>query len=141
MKAGKIYFLVLAGACTFSACEQEQGFESEIYKDVSLTLDKGERWDVPNTMQVYMDSSLRLIAGLKEDTELTDEMSAQLIAYKDSFVSQCSMDGEAHDVLHAWLLPYIDILDMAKEAQSAVQKEEAVNELLKARELYLEFFD
>lgn len=63
-----------------------------------------------------------IISFLKEDPKNYAVLSKKLLVNIDSLTSNCTMKGKAHDELHKWLLPYIDL---AKELSEAKDETEA----------------
>ncbi len=135
----RISALIIVGGL-FLSCDNQTVPQSKVYESVSLTLSDGMKWEVPSPMNAYMDSSLYLIDRI-ERNELTPAQAAgDLVNYKNGFVSNCSMEGKGHDVLHAWLIPYLGVLEDLSETNSQDQIEQIKVELIEAKRLYREYF-
>ena len=52
--------------------------------------------------------------------ELNDfnKLGASLQKNIDLLTSNCTMEGKAHDELHKWLLPYIDMVDKLNKSKN-----------------------
>lgn len=96
-----------------------------------INLNNGEKWKVDENMLVF-------IADMKKDVESfsgNNQEDYKLLAEKlqvniDKLTSNCTMTGQAHDELHKWLLPYIDMvkelidsknIDKSKECFEAIK--------------------
>lgn len=128
------YTLILF-SLTFMSCEDTPEYTPEAYKDVELTLDDGKKWEVPSTMMIHMDSAMTLISTMKDASAADD-----LIRYKDGFVSNCSMPGEGHDVLHAWLMPYIGLLEELETTNNENDFNRLKVELEESKHLFNKYF-
>lgn len=133
----------LIGILTLSlvliACNSSSNYKS-VYEEVDLVLENEQKWVIPDVMKVYMDSSMRILEGVSKETGLTSTQITDLKRQKEGFVSNCSMQGKGHDVLHSWLIPYIDLLGQLDPKNDEVSSE-VVLDLVKARELYLAYFN
>lgn len=141
MKINVILVTSILIVCTFFSCSNEKAYEPIVYKDVSLSLNDEQKWSVPSQMKIYMDSSFILIDQLEHGEIDLLEIRDDLVDHKNGFVSNCTMKGAGHDVLHDWLIPYLGILDMLSEVDSAYEIEQVKAELIEAKRLYLEFFN
>lgn len=101
-----------------SAKESEhQHTESE-----SIELNNGAKWKVVPEMMAHirnMESDINRFVEAKH-TELKDFtlLGASLQKNIDLLTSTCTMEGKAHDELHKWLLPYIDMVDKLNKSKN-----------------------
>ena len=121
--------ILLAAGCTN---EQEQAHETE-----SIVLDDGKKWKVDDDMMEYIQSmktQVELFQGisLKEHKLLAEGLKEQLTL----LTSNCTMKGQAHDELHKWLLPHIQLIKSYSAAESV---EDAVVVLNKHKESFVLF--
>lgn len=132
--------LSLALALSFGACNSEKEVETapSVYDDITIELNNGEKWDISDNMKSYMTKSSKVVS-----TESTnyDEISESLNDLKENFISSCDMKGEGHDVLHSWLLPYIDLLKEFENAKSDSDKEDALEQIRIAHDVFNEYFE
>ncbi|MFT6283128.1 MAG: hypothetical protein ACJA0U_003270 [Salibacteraceae bacterium] len=127
--------LFLLGACS---SEEDQKKTPSVYDEIELELNGGKKWDVSDKMQVFMDESSALLAKNKGSHEMRSE---KLIELKNSFVSSCDMEGHGHDVLHAWLMPYMDLLDTYKDAKMTEDRGAAYDQLIMAHKVFNDYFE
>ncbi len=82
----------------------------------AIQLDHGQPWKVDdNMMEIIkkMDDEVASFSGktYNDYQVLAMDLTEQI----DALTSNCTMTGQAHDELHKWLLPYIDLVnDFAK---------------------------
>ncbi|MBK8404510.1 MAG: hypothetical protein IPL25_10615 [Saprospiraceae bacterium] len=77
----------------------------------TIELNNGEKWKVDDHMLVH-------IRNMEKDVQMFSTSvpkNYNLLAEKlqnniDLLTSHCTMEGKAHDELHKWLLPYIDMV-------------------------------
>jgi hypothetical protein len=141
MKKIKITLLAALFVVALVSCSEEKVYEPTTYKEVTLTLNDGAKWKVPASMKIYMDSTFARIDQLEKDADLTNEIKKELIRHKSGFVENCSMEGKGHDELHAWLIPYFDILEMVSTAKTDDEIGQAKAELIYAKELFGNYFE
>lgn len=89
----------------------------------SIELNNGAKWTVVPEMMKFirvMESDINHFAETKK-TELQDfqQLGAALQKNIDLLTSNCTMEGKAHDELHKWLLPYIDLVDKLNKSQNS----------------------
>lgn len=84
--------------------EHDHEHESE-----AIALDNGKKWKVDENMMAH-------IRNMENDVNTFDTKKAEYAALAtklsnnlDLLTSNCTMTGQAHDELHKWLLPFIDL--------------------------------
>lgn len=87
-----------------------------------LQLNNGEKWKVDEKMLVY----IRNMESDILDFSNTDQKDFNILSEKlqsniDLLTSNCTMKGDAHDALHKWLLPYIEIVNTLSETKNATE--------------------
>ena len=137
----RLFIPIILMALFFSSCQETQIEEApSVYDDVVLSLNKGDKWVIPGDMKIYMDSSMALIKASEANESYPDDLAEVLYHQKNSFVSNCTMKGTGHDMLHEWLIPYIGLLDEFEAAPSDNRKTEILHDLLNAKNRYSEYF-
>lgn len=134
MRFSLIIFII--GTAFLFSCNQTEEKMEEIDSQVigvhshtesdSIELNNGVKWEVVSEMMVHIRNMESDINGFSETkhTELKDftKLGASLQKNIDLLTSNCIMEGKAHDELHKWLLPYIDMVDKLNKSKN---KEEA----------------
>lgn len=111
----------------------------------SIELNNGVKWIVVPDMMKYirtMESDVHQFAETQHK-ELKDftQLGASLQKNIDLLTSNCTMEGKAHDELHKWLLPYIDMvnkLNTSKNNEEALHAFEEIKASYKLFNLYFE---
>lgn len=111
----------------------------------SIELNNGAKWTVVPDMMKYirtMETDINHFIETKS-AELKDfqKLSTSLQKNIDLLTSNCTMEGKAHDELHKWLLPYIDMVDKlnkSKNNDEALRIFEEIKASYKTFNLYFE---
>lgn len=125
----KIGTIVLSTLFLFSCnnkTEQEPTAESstvatEVHEHVTdepLQLNDGQKWKVDDNMMAHITAMEKDIASLDKPEDF-DKLSENLNKNLGLLTSNCTMKGQAHDELHKWLLPYIDLVEAFSTDKSA----------------------
>ncbi|MBK7964946.1 MAG: hypothetical protein IPK10_06435 [Bacteroidetes bacterium] len=103
----------------------------------SIKLINGEKWKVDDHMMVHFRNMERAVKALKEPSLLDcQKLSTQLQHHLELLTSNCTMHGEAHDELHKWLLPYIELCNSFSEA---TDEEDAISYFRDIEKSFIQF--
>ena len=86
--------------------------------DEPLQLNDGQKWKVDDNMMAHIIAMEKDIASLDKPEDF-DKLSENLNKNLGLLTSNCTMKGQAHDELHKWLLPYIDLVEAFSTDKSA----------------------
>lgn len=140
----RIYLVILliGGGVAFTSCNgSQESIESEsithqIESD-AIQLDNGEKWTVDLEMMAHIQS---MQDGVRVSEEIgLDSLATQLKSDLDLLTSNCTMTGQAHDELHKWLLPFIQLVDQF-DAAEGVDKKDSYQELTVSFDEFNQFF-
>lgn len=114
--------------------------EHEYSESDSIELNNGAKWKVVSAMMVHirnMESDINRFSETKH-IELMDFtlLGASLQRNIDLLTSNCTMEGKAHDELHKWLLPYIDLVDKLNNSNNS---DEALHNFEEIKASYISF--
>ena len=99
--------------------EHQHDEESEI-----IELNNGEKWKVDANMLVHIRNMENdVISFDKVEQKDYKSLGEKLQSNIDLLNSNCTMKGKAHDELHKWLLPYIDLVKELSEAKNETEAE------------------
>ena len=106
-------------SCSNTASQKEHQHNTETQ---IIELNNGEKWKVDDNMLVH-------IRNMENDVHAfttTEQKNYGLLADKlqkniDLLTSDCTMKGKAHDELHKWLLPYIDLVKELSENEDQTE--------------------
>ena len=119
----RIIGIIIISVLLFSCGNQEENSVTEPVVDTTviaqvevesnphdLILIDGEKWVIDEGMRVSIDSiEMRMQAFVGGSLEAYEALSGDLAHHTKSVISNCTMQGQAHDELHKWLLPFIDL--------------------------------
>ena len=89
----------------------------------AIELNNGEKWTVDANMLTHIRTMENdVVSYAKVEQKDYKSLSEKLQSNIDLLTSNCTMKGKAHDELHKWLLPYIDLV---KEFSEAIDETEA----------------
>ena len=111
--------------------ETNQTTETEVHNhsdDEAIQVNDGKKWKVEDNMMAHirnMEKDITSFDNSKPENYqvLADNLKENL----DLLTSNCTMKGQAHDELHKWLLPYLDLVDDFSKNKSAEQFTEIQN--------------
>ncbi len=123
-------FLVSCNNSTTDKKEQEKSPESIVdhnHSSDEIQLNHGKKWMVVPEMKKYLKAMENEINTFS-DGELKDfkQLSDNLLLNIDSLTSNCTMQGQVHDELHKWLVPYIETVNEFSELKDQTAKEEKI---------------
>ncbi len=97
--------------------EHHHDHESE-----AIELNNGEKWTVDANMLTHIRTMENdVISFAKVEQKDYKVLSEKLQASIDLLTSNCTMTGQAHDELHKWLLPYMDLVKEFSEAKDETE--------------------
>ena len=93
---------------TETVTHEEHQHNAEIQ---TIELNNGEKWNVDTNMITHIRNMENdIISFAKVEQKDYKSLSNKLQSNIDLLTSNCTMKGKAHDELHKWLLPYIDLV-------------------------------
>lgn len=119
---------------TISCTNQTESNDSSdsLKNTYNIELTDNEKWEVNKKMMVHiknMESDIE--AASSQSSPNYEELGSKLDENIGLLTSNCTMMGKAHDELHKWLLPFIDLvkeLNAADSKEKQQQSFEAVQE-------------
>lgn len=110
--------------------------EHEEHSD-AIELDNGKKWKVNADMLPFILNGKEIIEKYLADGSADySKLGSELQHQNDQLTSSCTMTGKAHDELHKWLVP---MLDLVVELQEAKGEKEAKNTIDKIKMAYSNF--
>ena len=86
----------------------------------AILLNGTEKWKVDENMIVHIrNMEAEILAFDAANNSNVQALANKLAESLDLLTSNCTMKGQAHDELHKWLLPYIELVDEIKEKGNA----------------------
>lgn len=104
---------------TETAIHEEHHHDDE---SEAIELNNGEKWKVDANMITLirnMENDINSFAKVeqKDYKALAEKLQSNI----DLLTSNCTMKGKAHDELHKWLLPYIDLVKELSEVKDETE--------------------
>ena len=123
-----IFIAAMSLIALFSGCtnQTESNESSESVKNTyNIELVNNEKWEVNKEMMVHIKNmELDIEATSSQSSPNYEELRSKLDENIGLLTSNCSMTGKAHDELHKWLLPFIDLVkDLNATDSKEVQQE------------------
>lgn len=88
----------------------------------TIELNNGEKWKVDANMITHIRNMENdVISFAKVEQKDYKSLSEKLQSNIDLLTSNCTMKGKAHDELHKWLLPYIDLVKEISESKDEAE--------------------
>lgn len=114
-----IILLFLITSCTNQSDSKENSESNKNTYNIELV--NNEKWEVNKEMMVHikdMESNIEAVSN--QSSPNYEDLGSKLDENIGLLTSNCTMTGKAHDELHKWLLPFIDLV---KELNAAGSKE------------------
>lgn len=104
---------------TETVTHEEHQHNAEIQ---TIELNNGEKWNVDTNMITHIRNMENdVVSFAKVEQKDYKSLSNKLQSNIDLLTSNCTMKGKAHDELHKWLLPYIDLVKELSEAKDETE--------------------
>lgn len=108
----------------------------------SLYLNDGKPWKINEEMKPYVTKSEEIIKTYNNNENETNYESMSLVLKEQNnlLIKSCTMTGEAHDVLHEWLMPHLELTAALEKAKSQEEADDIIDELDHSFENFNKFF-
>jgi predicted RND superfamily exporter protein len=93
-------------------------------EDEAIVLDNGKKWVVVETMIVYIRNMEQAVNNFK-GTESKDYTALAKIINENvaELTTKCTMEGQGHDELHKWLVPFLGYSEQFDVATDLAEQE------------------
>lgn len=119
--------LIIVSCNSNEQITENHQLEHEDENEDTLLLNDGEKWKVVDHMmsELRQIEEIVIASNAIESTLVIDDIADSLIVHLDLLTSNCTMQGQAHDELHKWLVPFINLVnEFAKNEDEAIAKEQ-----------------
>jgi len=107
--------------------------EHQHSENEAIQLNDGEKWKVDDNMMRHIRNMEKDVIKFDKENGANYSLLAQkLKANIELLTSNCTMKGKAHDELHKWLVPFIELVD-------AFSKDKSANQLTEMKHSFLTF--
>lgn len=99
-------------------------------EDEALVLDNGKKWKVIESMLVYIRNMEKAVNNF-DGKESKDYVALAKIIDENAseLTTKCTMEGQAHDELHKWLVPFLGYSEQFDEATELAEQEQIYNDI------------
>jgi hypothetical protein len=119
--------------------EVQQGTSTA--EDWGLELNQGEKWPVDPPMLSNIKNMENAVGLYKSNSERDFKaLAARMQQDLEELISKCTMEGKAHEELHKWLLPLMNMVAELSEAQDPEEVGRIVEEIKSALEIFHQYF-
>jgi hypothetical protein len=107
-----------------------------------LQLNKGEKWKVNEEMAPFIRASEEMLLdfGNKGNSDF-EALGLTLKDNNTNLISSCNMSGAAHNELHKWLMPQLELVAALQDAKTDQEAGPVVDELRKSFETFNSYFE
>lgn len=143
-----LHLLILIIGAGLYSCAHEDHNETEKKIEIietstphDLILNNGEKWEVNASMKSVIDQiglTTNEFSGItvQDHVDLSDSLSILI----SELTMNCNMKGQAHDELHKWLLPFIDLNKQLKKIDQLNKGKELTTELKHELTIFNNYF-
>lgn len=123
---------------TETVTHEEHQHNAEIQ---TIELNNGEKWNVDTNMITHIRNMENdIISFAKVEQKDYKSLSNKLQTNIDLLTSNCTMKGKAHDELHKWLLPYIDLVKELSEVKDETESEKQFQKIENSFKTFNQYF-
>lgn len=116
---------------------EEEGHHHDA--DEAIVLDNGNKWKVVEPMLVYIRTMEEAIN--KFDGAHYEELAKTIDVNIRELTSKCTMEGQAHDELHKWLVPFIGLSEEFDAATELADQEKIYKDFKTALQEFNTYFE
>ncbi len=137
-------FLFINGNASNGKSKTETATHQKNHRNQStetIKLNNGKKWRVDENMMVHIRNMEKDFAGFKKSehsdyTSLAEKLKQNI----GLLTSNCTMKGKAHDELHKWLLPYIDLVNKLAKSKKETEAEALFQTLQHSFKTFNQYF-
>lgn len=106
-----------------------------------IELENNKKWEVNKEMIIH-------VKNMKKDIQSTSsqpnpnfrDLGEKLAEHISLLTSNCTMTGKAHNELHKWLLPFIDLVDQLNKASTIEEQKASFDAIKEAMNQFNNYF-
>lgn len=128
-----------------SGHKHENNEESQVEERVltkPLQLNDGKKWKVNSEMKPHIqEAESQLNAFIQTGNADYKFLSIGLKAHNQKLIERCNMEGQAHEELHKWLYPHMDLITNLDSAKSVEEARQIAENLQVSFQTYHRYFE
>ena len=142
--------LLVSLAIGLSACQRsskQEGATSDNSASAVATMTATEsgkpaKWAMPEPMMQHMRNLEQDVRALESSAEKDHTaLAAKIDEHTKNLISSCTMDGSAHDALHDWLMPFLQLNKQYAAAPDAATQSAKFREIQESLAAFHERFE
>lgn len=136
MKINSLLIFILS-AFLFAACHH-----SHSNHQGKLELNQGEKWKVNEEMTPHIQKGKLILEEYMQDENASDykQLAKDIEEQNNQLIKSCTMKGAAHDALHQWLVPHLDLVKDLKKASNEEDAKKIIGQLEASYQNYEKYF-
>ncbi len=126
--------------------EKHSHNESELTKahqtmngEAVILLNDGIKWKVNEEMLPHIEKSELVFKSFEEEDY--QRLSTDMLKHTNNLIQSCTMEGEAHDELHKWLHPHLELIKELGESSNKEEGRSIYEQLNKSFATFHKFFE
>ena len=125
--------------CTNQSDSKENSESNKNTYNIELV--NNEKWEVNKEMMVHIKNMASDIeAASNQFSPNYEELGSKLDENIGLLTSNCIMTGKAHDELHKWLLPFIDLVKELNTADSKEKQQQSFEVIQESKNEFNTYF-
>lgn len=125
-----LLILAVASVSCQRPTEQEDAKTESDTTEVAMESGIAGKWVMPESMMQHIRDLERDVSALESSTEKDHAaLAAKIDGHTKRLISSCTMEGEAHDTLHDWLMPFLQLNKDYAAAPDAAAKSAKYKEI------------
>ena len=135
--------LVIVSCSSNEQITENHQLKQEVENEDALLLNDGQKWKVVDHMmgELRQIEEIVIASNAIERAIVIDDIADSLIVHLDLLTSNCTMQGQAHDELHKWLVPFINLVNEFAKNEDEEIAEEQLKEMKQSFEVFNTFFE
>lgn len=113
----------------------------EIEDEDVLTLDNGNKWLVNEDMKPHIEKGRVILEEyVKSQSNDYKNLAIHLKEQNNLLIKSCTMTGKAHDELHKWVHPHLELVKELEAVQTNEESSDVIKRLQASYQTYSQFF-
>lgn len=107
-----------------------------------IELDNGKKWVVDSNMMIHIAKMQYYVSEFdKSNDKDYHTLALKLNDRIDSLTSSCTMEGKAHDELHKWLVPFIELNEKFLKTKDISEAEIIFSKIKTSFKEFVKYFE
>ena len=108
------------------------------HEQIAIDLNNGQKWKVNDEMSPYILAGENILSNFSGEDYQT--LADELEGHNKKLIKSCNMNGKAHDQLHKWLHPHMQLIASLQDAENSTQAMGIIERLNESFKTYHTYF-